>query len=107
LVGQNRSEKKWKRNNNNNNNNKIWYDLKDHNMAPKQSIINLQHHNLLGNQLWPFWIQNGHHSKQAMDINSKHHNLLGIHISSKSEDFCILAAAKYKNPPIWAKLVSK
>ena len=73
LVGQNRSEKKWKRNNNNNNNNKIWYDLKDHNMAPKQWIINLQHHNLLGNQFcpnrrifvfwWPFWIQNGCHSK--------------------------------------------
>jgi hypothetical protein len=29
-----------------------------------------------------------------MDINSKHHNLLGIQISSKSEDFCILAATK-------------
>jgi hypothetical protein len=39
---------------------------------------------------WPFWIQNGHHSKQAMDINSKHHNLLGIQISSKSEDFISL-----------------
>jgi hypothetical protein len=45
-----------------------------------------------------------------MDINSKHHNLLGSQISSKSEDFCILAAIlnpkwppKYKTPPIWAK----
>jgi hypothetical protein len=27
-----------------------------------------------------------------MDINSQHDNLLGNQISSKSEDFCILAA---------------
>ena len=40
----------------------------------------------------PFWIQNGHHSKLTMDINSHHHNLFGNQISSKSEDFCILAA---------------
>jgi hypothetical protein len=64
--------------------------------------INSQHHNLFENQFhpnrrifvfwWPFWIQNGHHSKPTMDINSQHHNLLGNQISSKSEDFCILAA---------------
>jgi hypothetical protein len=57
----------------------------------------------------PFWIQNGHHSKTTMDINSQHHNLLGSQISSKLEDFCILAAIfdskwrHYKNPPIWTK----
>jgi hypothetical protein len=39
---------------------------------------------------WPFWIQNGHHSKPTMDINSQHHNLLGNQISPKSKDFCIL-----------------
>ena len=39
----------------------------------------------------PFWIQNGHHSKPTMDINLQHHNLLGSQISSKSEDFYILA----------------
>jgi hypothetical protein len=38
-----------------------------------------------------FWIQNGRHSKPAIDINSQHHNLLGSQISPKSEDFCILA----------------
>jgi hypothetical protein len=38
---------------------------------------------------WPFWIQNGHHSKPTMEINSQHHNLLGNQISPKSEDFCI------------------
>jgi hypothetical protein len=38
---------------------------------------------------WPFWIQNGHHSKPTMDINSQHHNLLENQISPKSEDFCI------------------
>ena len=37
----------------------------------------------------PFWIQNGHHSKLTMDINLQHHNLLGNQISPKSEDFCI------------------
>jgi hypothetical protein len=41
----------------------------------------------------PIWIQNGHHSKKkTMDINSQHHNLLGNQSSSKSEEFCILAA---------------
>jgi hypothetical protein len=34
---------------------------------------------------------NGQHSKPTMDINSQHHNLLGNQISSKSEDFGILA----------------
>jgi hypothetical protein len=29
---------------------------------------------------------------KTMDINSQHHNLLGSQISSKPEDFCILAA---------------
>ena len=38
---------------------------------------------------WPFWSQNGHHSKPTMDINSQHQNLLGNQISPKSEDFCI------------------
>jgi len=43
--------------------------------------------------IWqPFWIQNGRQSKPTMTINSQHHNLLGSQISSKSEDFCILAA---------------
>jgi hypothetical protein len=61
--------------------------------------INSQHHNLLGKQIspksedfliwWPFWIQNGHHSKPTMNINSQHHNLLGKQISPKSEDFFI------------------
>jgi hypothetical protein len=46
---------------------------------------------------WPFWIQNGHHSKPAMDINSQHHNLLGNQISSQSEAFCILAAIANQN----------
>jgi hypothetical protein len=50
---------------------------------------------------WPFWIQNGHHSKPTFDINSQHHNLLGKKISSKSEDFCILAAIlNPKWPPL-------
>ena len=52
-------------------NNKIWYDLKDHNMAPKQwiSICNIIIY--LETKFWPnrrifvfwrpFWIQNGHH----------------------------------------------
>jgi hypothetical protein len=63
--------------------------------------MNSQHHNLLRDQFrpnqrifvfwWPFWIQNGHHSKPTMDVNSQHHNLLGSQISSKSEEFCILA----------------
>jgi hypothetical protein len=53
--------------------NKIWYDLKDHNMAPKQwiSIRNILIYleiKFCPNQRifvfwWPFWIQNGHHSK--------------------------------------------
>jgi hypothetical protein len=30
---------------------------------------------------WPFWIQNGRHSKSTMDINSQHHYLLGNQIS--------------------------
>ena len=38
---------------------------------------------------WPFWIQNGHHSKPTMNINLQHHNLLRNQISPKSEDFCI------------------
>jgi hypothetical protein len=38
---------------------------------------------------WPFWIQNGRHSRPTMDINSQHHNLLGNQISPKSEHFCI------------------
>ena len=38
---------------------------------------------------WPFWIQNGRHSKPTMNINLQHHNLLGNQISPKSEDFCI------------------
>ena len=38
---------------------------------------------------WPFWIQNGRHSKPTMIINLQHHNLLGNQISAKSEDFCI------------------
>jgi hypothetical protein len=58
---------------------------------------NLQHHNLLGNQISSKWenfciladILDGHHSKQRMDINSQHHNLLGNQISSKSEEFSI------------------
>jgi hypothetical protein len=33
---------------------------------------------------WPFWIQNGRHSKSTMNINSQHHNLLGNQISPKS-----------------------
>ena len=40
----------------------------------------------------PIWIQNGRYSKPMMVINSQHHNLLGNQISSKSEEFCILAA---------------
>ena len=63
---------KWN-NTNNNNNNKIWYDLKDHNMVPKQwlSICNIIIY--LETKCWPkrrifvfwrpFWIQNGRHSK--------------------------------------------
>ena len=47
----------------------------------------------------PFWIQNGHHSKPTMDINSQHDNRLGNHISSKSEDFCILEAILYSKWP--------
>jgi hypothetical protein len=31
-------------------------------------------------------------ANQTMDINSQHHNLLGSQISSKPENFCILAA---------------
>jgi hypothetical protein len=38
---------------------------------------------------WPFWIQNGCHSKSTKNINSLHHNLLGNQISPKSGDFCI------------------
>jgi hypothetical protein len=30
-----------------------------------------------------------HHSKPTMNINLQHHNLLGNQISPKSEDFCI------------------
>ena len=37
----------------------------------------------------PFWIQNSRHSKPTMNINLQHHNLLGNQISPKSEDFCI------------------
>ena len=37
----------------------------------------------------PFWIQNGRNSKPTMDINLQHHNLLGNQISPKSDDFCI------------------
>jgi hypothetical protein len=79
----------------------------DHNIAPKPwiSIPNIKIYletKFLPNQRifvfwWPFWIQNGHHSKPTMDINSKHHNLLGNQISLKSEE------AIAKNPPIWAK----
>ena len=71
----------------------------DHNMAPKPwiSIPNIKIYletNFRPNQRifafwWPFWIQNGHHSKPTMDINLQHHNLLGNQISPKSEDFCI------------------
>jgi hypothetical protein len=39
---------------------------------------------------WPFWIQNGRHSKPSMNINLQHHNLLGNQISSKAEEFCTL-----------------
>ena len=78
---------------------KIWYDLKDHNMAPKPwtSIPNIKIYlktkfcpNRRMFLYWrPFWIKNGPHSKLTMDINSQHHNLLGNKISPKSEDFCI------------------
>ena len=44
-------------------------------------------------RIFVFWRPlNGHHSKPTIDINSQHHNLLGIQISSKLEDFYILAA---------------
>ena len=71
----------------------------DHNMAPKPwiSIPNIKIY--LETQFrpnrrifvfwWPFWIQNGPHSKPTMDINSQHHNLLGNQISPKLEDFFI------------------
>jgi hypothetical protein len=39
-----------------------------------------------------FSIQDGRHCKPTMNINSQHHNLLGNQISSKSEDFYIVAA---------------
>ena len=74
----------------------------DHNMAPKPwiSIPNIKIYletKFFPNQRifvfwWPFWIQNGRHSKPTMDINSQHHNLLGSQISPKSEDFFILVA---------------
>ena len=56
-----------------NNDNKIWYDLKDHNMATKQwlsirNIIIYLETKLCPNRRifvfwWPFWIHNGRHSK--------------------------------------------
>jgi hypothetical protein len=51
LVGQVHGEKKKRKNNNN----KIWYDLKDHNMAPKQwiSIYNIIIY--LETKFWPNW----------------------------------------------------
>ena len=71
----------------------------DHNMAPKPwiSIPNIKIYletKFRPNRRifvfwWPFWIQNGCHSKSTMNINSLHHNLLGNQISPKSEDFCI------------------
>ena len=53
---------------------------------------------------WPFWIQNGHHCKPTMVINSHHHNLFGNQISSKSEEFFILAAILDSNhsKPKWS-----
>jgi hypothetical protein len=71
----------------------------DHNMAPKPwiSIPNIKIYletKFRPNRRifvfwWPFWIQNGRHSKPTMNINSQHHNLLGNQILPKSEDFCI------------------
>ena len=59
----------------------------DHNMAPKPwiSISNIKIYletKFCPNRRifvfwWPFWIQNGQHSKPTMNINSQHHNLLG------------------------------
>ena len=88
LVREVHGEKKRKNNNNKkrcknnkspnevwgfNKNNKIWYDLKDHNMAPKQrisirNIIIYLETKFCPNRrifvFWrPFWIQNGRHSK--------------------------------------------
>jgi hypothetical protein len=71
--------------------------------------INLQHHNLLGNQISSksqdlcilAAILDGHHSKQPMDINSQHHNQLGNQIFSKSEDFCILMAILDSKWPLY------
>ena len=62
LVGQVHSEKK---RNNNNNNNKIWYDLKDHNMAPQQRISICNIIIYLETKFCPKrrMIQNGRHSK--------------------------------------------
>ena len=38
-----------------------------------------------------------------MDINSQHHNLLGNQIFPKSEDFCILAVQNgHHNKPKWS-----
>jgi hypothetical protein len=79
----------------------IFYSYKvDHNMAPKPwiSIPNIKIYletKFFPNRRiflfwWPFWIQNGHHSKPSMNINLQHHNLLGNQISPKAEEFCIL-----------------
>ena len=38
---------------------------------------------------WKVSSNSEHHSKPTMDINLQHHNLLGNQISPKSEDFCI------------------
>ena len=89
LVREVHGEKKRKNNNNKkrcknnkspnevwgfNKNNKIWYDLKDHNMAPKQrisirNIIIYLETKFCPNRrifvFWrPFWIQNGRHMLQ-------------------------------------------
>jgi hypothetical protein len=63
----------------------------DHNMAPKPWIsipkikIYLETKFCPNRRIfvfwWPFWIQNGRHSKSTMDINSQHHYLLGNQIS--------------------------
>ena len=79
----------------------IFYSYKvDHNMAPKPwiSIPNIKIYletKFFPNRRiflfwWPFWIQNGRHSKPSMNINLQHHNLLGNQISPKAEEFCIL-----------------
>ena len=44
---------------------------------------------------WKISSNSEHHSKPTMNINLQHHNLLGNQISPKSEDFCILVAILY------------